>query len=103
MPTQQKLLSLPALFLGVVSLGLSSAALAVTYEQPTMPTHNSVHATTNAVKQVGEDTVEATKDVGKSTVDAAHGVGTVGKDAVKDTGQAVKDVGQGTADVLTGQ
>jgi len=98
----KKLLVLPALLLGVASLGLSSGAFAITYEHPTNPVTNSVHATTNAVKDVGDGTVDAAKDVGQGTVDAAHDVGTMGKDAVKDTDEAVKAVGQGAEDVLTG-
>jgi len=97
-----KLLVLPAFVLGVASLGLSSGALAATYDHPTNPVANSMHATGNVVKDVGDGTLDAAKDVSEGTVDAAHDVGTVGKDAVKDSGEAVKDVGQDVGDVLTG-
>ena len=98
----KKLLVLPALILGVAALGMSSAALAITYDNPVGPIDNSIHATSNAVKDVGEGTVDAAQDVGKGTVDAAHGVGTAGKDTLNASGEAVRAVGQGTEDVLTG-
>jgi hypothetical protein len=95
----KKLLVLPALILGVASLGLSAGALATSHNGPVQ---SSMHAGTNAVKDVGEGAVDVTKDVGQGTVDAAHAAGTAGKDTVEAGADVVKDVGQDVGDVLTG-
>ena len=92
----KKLLVLPALILGVASLGLSSGALATHHG----PVESSMHAGTNAVKDVGEGAVDVTKDVGKGAMGAVGAVGTAGKNTVKAGGDIVKDVGQDVGDVL---
>jgi hypothetical protein len=95
----KKLLVLPALILGVASLGLSAGALATSHNDPV---DSTMQAGTNAVKDVGEGTMDAVEGVGQGTVDAAHAVGTAGKDTVEAGGDVVKDVGEDVGDVLTG-
>jgi len=94
----KKLLVLPALILGVASLGLSSGALA----NHQNPVESTMQAGTDVMKDVGEGSMDALEGVGEGTVDAAHAVGAAGEDTLDAGGNVVKDVGEGVDDVLTG-
>lgn len=80
-----KLTLLPAIVLGVASLGLSAGAFA----DGQNPVNQVVKGTHETVKKAGQGTMEAVDRTGKAT-----------NSAVKGTGKAVDAVGQGTQDTV---